>query len=342
MTDVANVTEELVNVTEEIVNKSESFFSVGAIEEALVVCLVFFGVIIMVAMVFKFINRNSRDSLDEGSSNKIRKSRKLYSKTFNKNKFKNFCGVEIECIKDDYNLYSSDANKLNFKKVYDASLSAGGEEFVSKPSNGDRLFNMIDKICKKLNEKKYIIDKSCGLHVHIETPKELELIKKLYIFYAKYEDFFFKMLPSSRQKSDYCEKIRETDDFSIKDVKDITSLHQFKRKYYETNFYGSKTGSKYYKKRYCWTNFHSLFYRGTLEIRAHSGTMDSDKIKNWITIHLSVRDFIKDKSVEEIYSLPLNKKVFMKIFPKDIRKYLESRWEKFKKTEEEYKCVKYK
>ena len=287
--------------------------------------------------------REERDSdFEEGVSRRIRKPNKLHSTTFNKNKFKDFCGVEIECIRNNNNLSCNEAEELHFDKVGDGSLSAYGEEFVSKPSNGDRLFNMIDKICKRLGEKGYGIDKTCGLHIHIENSTKLELVKKLYIFYSKYENLFFKMLPSSRQRSTYCKKIRRTDNFSIKSVKDMTTLNQFKRKYYETNFYTSKMHKRYYRKKYCWANFHSLFYRGTLEIRSHSGTINSEKIKNWITIHLSVIDFIKNKSVEEIYSLPVKKEVFMKIFPKDIRKYLESRWGKFKKTEEEYSCVKYK
>ena len=332
----------MTNVTEELASEGATIFGFGGIEGLLITLGIIFGVFLVVLMFWKFFNRDSETYSGGESINKIRKPRKLYSQTFNKNKFKNFCGVEIECIQDNYNLCSSDAGKLNFKKMGDGSLSSGGEEFVSKPSNGDRLFNMIDKICKVLNEKEYFIDKTCGLHVHIEIPMKLELIKKLYIFYSKYENFFFKMLPSSRQKSDYCEKIRRTDNFSIKDVKNMTSLHQFKKKYYETNFYGSKMEGHYYKKRYCWTNFHSLFYRGTLEVRSHSGTINSDKIKNWIKIHLSVIDFIKDKSVEEVYLLPVEKESFMKIFSKDIRKYINSRWGKFKKTEEEYKCAKYK
>ena len=116
----------------------------------------------------------------------------------------------------------------------------------------------------------------------------------------------------------------------------MTSLHQFKRKYYKTNFYGSDINDRYFKKRYCWTNFHSLFYRGTLEIRAHSGTINSEKIKNWIIIHLTIMNFVKNKSVEEISALLVRKETFMNIFPTEIRKYLRSRWGKFKKTEEEY------
>lgn len=335
-----NVTD---SITEGLTEATGFFRGMSEVEGFLIVLLIFVGVIILYGVIKRAYNRDREDdSSYEGSINRISKPQKIYSNTFNKNKFNNFCGVEIECIQEGDNLNREDAKKLNFNKVGDGSLSYDGQEFVSKPANGDRLFNMIDKICKVLNKKEYNIDKTCGLHVHIEIPTKLELIKKLYIFYSKYENFFFKMLPSSRQKSEYCEKIRKTDRFSIKDVKKIDSLHKFKKKYYETNFYSGKMDGKYYKKRRCWTNFHSLFYRGTLEIRSHSGTINSEKIKNWITIHLSVINFIKDKSVDEIYNLPVVKKEFMKIFPKNIKKYIESRWGKFKETEEEYKCVKYK
>ncbi len=333
-----NVTDVAFHAAEEVVKSNE--------DKLIIFICVFAIMIAFVYMVVKLIEaiRDSRESRDSGTGSRHHfiKPRKLYSSTFNENKFKNFCGVEIECINKHKNFSASDARTVNFKKVGDGSLSYHGEEFVSKPANGDRLFNMVDKMCKKLNERKYSIDKTCGLHIHIETPDELELLKKLYIFYAKYEDFFFKMLPKSRQKSSFCRKIKNVDGFSIKAVKNIMSLGKFKRKYYETNFYSGDMSRKYYEKRRCWTNFHSIFYRGTLEIRAHSGTINSDKIKNWIAIHLTIRDFVENKSLEEIYSLPLTKEEFMKIFPKNIRKYLESRWGKFKDKEEEYECAKYK
>jgi len=325
-----------------VVSNPETFAGefASSLETVLYFVVLFVVVIVIYNLIKRAIHRREERHSDfdsgEGVSFRIRKPRKLYSKTFNKNKFKEFCGVEIECIRNSSRLTGDEAGDLHFNKVEDGSLSSGGEEFVSRPANGDKLFNIIDKICKRLNEKEYKIDKTCGLHVHIEFPTKLELVKKLYIFYSKYENLFFKMLPSSRQRNRYCIKIKRTDDFSIKDVKDMKHLHQFKKKYYETNFYASDIRKRYYKKKYCWANFHSLFYRGTLEVRSHSGTINSEKIKNWITIHLSVIDFIKNKSVEEIYSLPVKKEVFMKIFPKDIRKYVESRWGKFKKTEEEY------
>lgn len=333
------MTEALTNLTAEVANEGTNLpISPNDILTIVLGVFLFFAMIYVINRYIIQGGRNIRDygSL-EGLRRRINKPKKLYSQTFNKNKFKDFCGVEVECIQNrNYKLSREGAEELHFKKVRDGSLSTYGVEFVSEPANGDKLFNIIDKLCGELNRMEYSIDKTCGLHVHIETPEELDLVKKLYIFYSKYENFFFKMLPSSRQRSRFCEKIRKTDNFSIKDVEKMTSLHQFKRKYYKTNFYGSDINDRYFKKRYCWTNFHSLFYRGTLEIRAHSGTINSEKIKNWIIIHLTIMNFVKSKSVEEIYALSVKKETFMNIFPTEIRKYLKSRWGKFKKTEEEY------
>lgn len=257
--------------------------------------------------------------------------KKLYSRSFKKNKFRDFCGVEIECIRGNYFNHA----KYHFKDVYDSSLNVGGREYVGMPSNGDRLFRIIDDFCKRLQKEKYSVDKSCGLHIHLGIKEEIEIIKKLYIFYSKYEDFFFKMLPKSRQKRSYCERIRETDNFSAKDVLKMENLDEFKKLYYETNFYNRQLDSKYHDKRYCWTNFHSLFYRGTLEIRNHAGTISEEKIKQWITIHLALLNYLRKKSASEINALGKNKEEFLKVFPKATQSYIQMRWDKFNKRRTE-------
>jgi len=273
----------------------------------------------------------------------IFKKRKIPSKSFNKNKFRNYCGVEIECIKKGGELYfdEEDLKEHCFSQVRDGSLSSSGIEFISQPSQGDNLLKMIKRFTDELNEKKYYIDRSCGLHIHLEVPIKLGLIKKMYIFYSKYEDLFFKMLPKSRQKSKYCERFREFDDYDWEDVSKIRSLEDFKKLYYETNYYQSRTEEKYADKRYCWINFHSLFYRGTLEVRAHSGTINHEKIANWLLIHLSIINFLDKTKMDKIVKMDATKGNFLKIFTLRIKKYIKLRWEKFPRgKEEDLKCEK--
>jgi len=135
------------------------------------------------------------------------------------------------------------------------------------------------------------VNKSCGLHIHIETKPNTELLKKMYCFYSKFEGLFFAMLPKSRQDSSFCKKFNKLDKYSYKDVLEVKDLRGFKKLFYEkAGFYPRFNYD--YKKRRCWINFHSIFYRGTLEVRAHSGTINAKKIKNWIQMHLVIREYL--------------------------------------------------
>lgn len=53
----------------------------------------------------------------------------------------------------------------------------------------------------------------------------------------------------------------------------------------------SKAGEKYDQSRYHGCNLHSIFYRGTLELRYHSGTISAEKIINWAHIHAMIVNY---------------------------------------------------
>lgn len=301
----------------------------------ILITIILIGLIPFLYKIFIRQRMNIRNQILEYNTNyAIPKVKKLTSNSFKLNKFRNYCGIEIECIADSQGIRKEEAKEMHFNKGGDGSLSEGGVEFKSIPSRGDKLFKIIDKFCKELNDKKYYVDTTCGLHIHIETEQDLELLKKLYIFYSKYENLFFKMLPKSRQKSDYCEKFKEVDEYSISKIKKVNNLEDFKKLYYDTNSYGSNIREHDHKKRHCWCNFHSVFYRGTLEIRNHSGTINSEKIKKWILIHLYVKDFLKNRSIDYLNNLPNNRETFLEIFPLSLRKYIRQRWDKFPTAEE--------
>ena len=140
---------------------------------------------------------------------------------------------------------------------------------------------------------------------------------------------FFSMLPGSRQNSKYCDKFGKIDRFNIEDIVAAKSLNQFQRIFYERERFVKAKREHGYKKRYCWVNFHSIFYRGTLEIRAHSGTINYRKILNWFSIHLYVLKFIKSKSINQLMKMKTDKRTFLNIFPKSIQLYILERWKKF-------------
>lgn len=264
--------------------------------------------------------------------------RKASSKTFIKNPDRRYCGVEIECLNEYRNVncfIRKELKELRFSQGRDGSLSSEmGVEFRSVPMNGDLLFDSIEEFGKVLNKKKYRVNSSCGLHIHLEVKQQLVFLKKLYLFYLRFEDMFFNMLPKSRRSSDYCERFKEYYKDTPEEIMEVKTLDEFKEMLYETSRYRREIRYHNNDKRYCWVNLHSIFYRGTLEIRSHSGTINPSKIINWIMIHERVLKFLDEKTLEEIGTMNVTKKGFLDIFPKSVQNYIKKRWETFIMFEE--------
>jgi hypothetical protein len=72
---------------------------------------------------------------------------------------------------------------------------------------------------------------------------------------------------------------------------------------FKDRFYGKGNYSpqKYNDLRYFGVNFHSIFYRGTLEIRYHCGTTNAQKILNWVSLHQQILDSVVTKEEVEIF-----------------------------------------
>lgn len=264
--------------------------------------------------------------------------RKAVSKTFIKNPNKGYVGVEIECLnsyRDANSFILKELKEFRFSQGKDASLNYGGVEFRSVPMNGDLLFNSIEEFGKALNKKRYEVDSTCGLHIHLEVKQDIEHLKKLYLFYLRFEDMFFNMLPKSRRSKHYCARFKEYYKDTPEEIMEVETLNRFKEMLYETKYYSREIRSHENDKRYCWANLHSMFYRGTLEIRSHSGTINSSKIINWIMIHQRVLEFLDEKSLEDIGKIKVTKKSFLEIFNKPVQNYIKRRWATFIKFEEE-------
>ena len=268
---------------------------------------------------------------------------KVNPTTFKENPFKRYCGVEIECRnkhRDQNCFVKSELKALKYSQCRDGSLNTGGVEFISRPMKGDNLFNSITSFCNILNKKKYFVDRSCGLHIHLEVPKKIDYLKNIYLFYEKFEPLLFNMVPKSRQRTDFCKKYKRYYNNTLQTLFKTRTLDDFKSMVYETK---SKfrikeiTSRKSYNKRYCWINFHSIFYRGTLEIRNHSGTISSTKINNWLLLHLTILDYLNKINLVTIDELKVDKKTFLSIFNKKLQDYIKQRWDKFEKGNREEK-----
>ena len=206
--------------------------------------------------------------------------------TFSSNEFKRMVGVEIETISpsedDGY-------QPGGFRRASDGSIhdeEGYGYEYISKPMNGDHLFYKIDKMSDYLLEAGYWVNKSCGLHIHIDARdlfyKEL---KGIMLVTKSFEKTIFSMVAKSRSGTNWCKPMPES--LSKIAIRRIHNDTDFISSWYEyCGEYPSM--DKYNDSRYHGLNLHARVYLGTIEFRYHSGTNNATKIKNWITICQSI------------------------------------------------------
>lgn len=164
-----------------------------------------------------------------------------------------------------------------WKVVYDGSVS-NGWEIVSPPSSN---FDDLEKVCNVLNANGVSVNKKCGFHVHHQI-KDLDIkaIKNIYEIYNKYEkDVIDMYVPKSRRIGSECRRwCRPL--FEIMD--EIRSADTINDLVVDNNVGGGRGGSHYKDCRYRSINFRAYVQYGTIEFRQHSGTLDFEKIKNWV------------------------------------------------------------
>ena len=270
--------------------------------------------------------------------------KKVKAKSFDKNPYDNFCGIEIECVNrnlNDKELNGTECRKFGFSQKNDGSLGGNGAEFASLAFNGDTLLEQVRDFCKELRKREFYVNKSCGLHIHIGMPQTLDVIKNASLFYTKYQEYFFDMVAKGRKHNSFCRKLTRVIP-SQKKIAKMTDIEDFYISFYGTAgrrtliteaerkhaIQTAKGYAKYgyHEKRYSWVNFHSLLYRGTFEIRLFGGSVNYEKINNWLLLHLKCMDLIQNLTYEQIESMPVDREYFLGLFNNKTNNFILNRW----------------
>lgn len=174
--------------------------------------------------------------------------------------------------------YFVDANKLKFVSIEtDGSIRPkGGYLGVEvKIMLTQRTMKNLKILLSFLNNKGAQVNESCGLHVHLDARKMSDVEKEQHALnFSKHLDWMYNMLPKSRRDNQFCVK--------------RVSENKYSAVNYGTDF-------------------------DTVEVRAHSGTLDFTKINNWCII------------IDKIF----NSKSKKLSFNKKINNYIETRTKQF-------------
>lgn len=205
---------------------------------------------------------------------------------------------EIECYYPSMRVMREVAEEIprEIGITSDASLDDRGVEFNTPKLSGAKGEKLLRNFTNTLVENGFKVNTSCGLHVHLDGSdftRTRYSIQKLMIFYLVYEDVIMSFLPISRRDNRYCLPLTEF--YHLNEIKNATSIESLEKIWYREQ---SKESIEHRKKdrhdssRYAGINFHSLLANGHLEIRYHSGTINFEKIFNWIKLNVLIMDKI--------------------------------------------------
>lgn len=281
--------------------------------------------------------------------------------------------AEIECYgksKEDVIEVSSIIHK-DIGLCHDGSLTSGlgfPIEIQTPILKGKKGEICIAELCTTLINKGFKVDKTCGLHIHLDG-KEIgirssfvkaggrpEVLIRLYLAYRLFDPVLLSMLPSTRRKNQYClsfddvsnrERTVIFDSFrgSLAKMKNVNSIIDFEHYWYKTggNYeYVNQAKSTHYTwARYFGINFHSLLKDNHLEIRYHSGTLNYEKILYWIDLHGKIIEkcingeitveMLENLHLEKLTIIDLTKRMFKLLkLKEETVEYLQERQSKFK------------
>lgn len=167
--------------------------------------------------------------------------------------------------------------------VSDASIGRGNAEVVSPiltyPDDIPVLQNVIRAI-RKIGGK---VDSSCGIHVHVDASclngRQLGNLAKIVY---KQEPLILHALQISESRLSSYTKPMESSFIEEVNKHRPQTLKQLSSLWYQECNTAEIALQHYHQSRYHGVNYHSLFYRGTIEFRWFESCLHAGKVKSYI------------------------------------------------------------
>jgi hypothetical protein len=196
-------------------------------------------------------------------------------------------GVELE-VSDGGAAFRE--HGTTFRTDRDCSVNDDGLEFVSPILQGDDGIAVVSALCDYAAAHGWDCDESCGYHLHMDMRDVTNTqFRAIVLAYLLSESVWRGMCPN-RKHNEFCQPMA----VSSKQIEEMefTSLI-----YHGESFATADYG------RYCWCNMLAYDDHRTLEIRLHGGTVDKAAVVNWIKIHLTFVEAVKDRTFDEIKAM---------------------------------------
>lgn len=165
-----------------------------------------------------------------------------------------FASIGVQLRAESYNHDTRNYWKL----VPDGSIRAAGKwcvELVSPPLSGPAGLEQVRKVCEVLTRLEVTANRTCGFHVHHSANDfKSRHFEHLFSLYRNCERELDRMMPESRRGNNnrFCKSLK---------TRSVSLL----------------MSDRFHKLNLC-----SFQRHGTVEFRHHSGTVNPDKVVNWV------------------------------------------------------------
>ena len=207
-----------------------------------------------------------------------------------------YFGTTAEHLGGSYDKYNvRDGTGRNWTIVSDASIrctrkdgtSAGkiySVEFVTPVCTYDDM-ETIQQLVRDLRSAGGVCNDSTGIHIHINAePFNAHTLRNLVNIVASKEEMIYHALQVKYGRQGYCKKV-DRDFLERINRKKPETMQQLKDLWYD-----GRDGSRihYHNSRYHLLNLHSVFSKGTVEIRAFNSTLHAGVLRSYIVFCLAM------------------------------------------------------
>jgi hypothetical protein len=172
-------------------------------------------------------------------------------------------------------------------------------ECKTKPLTIDEWEATVPKMLDLLRYAGLRVNASCGHHIHLsfaEMKSEPRHVRSLWNLYHRFQDVLFGLLAPSRRDNSYCHRMPN----DTKLMHGANSIREVRRRL------------RNYDRR-CFLNTTHLLEGDSprIEIRAHHGTVDPAKARNWLLLNMAMMDHAIRRNCQAApESLPNSRKSF--------------------------------
>lgn len=208
-----------------------------------------------------------------------------------------YFGTRPDHVGRGYDTYEiPDTTGRKWKIVSDSSIDARYRDGTRAPDT--YRVEMVTPICKyedipdiqeivrQLRHAGARCNESCGIHVHVDAaPYDARTLRNLVNIFASKEKLIYSALKVNPDREiHYC---RQTEKRFVEELNRVKprTMERIKSIWYDGR---DGSDSHYHSSRYHGLNLHSVFSKGTVEVRAINATTHAGKIRAYLTFCLAI------------------------------------------------------